>query len=221
MTPAEVITEVRRLVQDQQVPYRYSDAVLLGYVNQTLKRMAIVRPDLFSDIVDIPTAPDTAVQSLPAGAVRLVDIFQVKGGPAIDEVDRETMNRNYPNWMSEPAGVPVNFMRHVKNPDRFFLYPPPLAGTVLIGEYAMSPPDYALADEIAVVAPAYFPAIVDGTVFMAESIDDEHVASGRAKLFYDSFVSQLSTNLQSRKVTDTKAAGLEPGRYAQLRGEVI
>ena len=41
MTPAEVITEVRRLVQDQLVPYRYSDTVLLGYVNQSLQRLAL------------------------------------------------------------------------------------------------------------------------------------------------------------------------------------
>jgi hypothetical protein len=34
------------------------------------------------------------VQALPAEAIRLVDIFQVKGGNAITEVDRETMNRN-------------------------------------------------------------------------------------------------------------------------------
>jgi hypothetical protein len=214
MTPAEVITEVRRIVQDQSVPYRYSDAVLLGYVNQTLKRMAVVRPDLFSDIVDIPTAPDTAVQSLPADAIRLLDIFQVKGGPAINEVDRETMNRNYPGWMAEASSVPVNFMRHVKNPDRFFLYPPPVAGTVLVGEYAKTPPDYALDDAIAVLSDVYFPVIVDGTVFLAESIDDEHVQSGRAKLFYDSFAQMLTTSLQSRKVTDTKGAGLD-------RGEVI
>ena len=51
-------------------------------------------------------------------------------------------------------------------------------------------------------------------MFLAESIDDEHVQSGRAKLFYDSFVQQLGTSLQSRKVTDTKSAGLD-------RGEVI
>jgi hypothetical protein len=211
MTPAEVITEVRRIVQDQSVPYRYSDAVLLGYVNQTLKRMAVVRPDLFSDIGDIPTTPDTAVQSLPADAIRLLDIFQVKGGPAINEVDRETMNRNYPGWMVEASSVPVNFMRHVKNPDRFFLYPPPVAGTVLVGEYAKSPPNYAMADTVDILSDVYFPVVVDGTVFLAESIDDEHVQSGRAKLFYDSFAQMLTTSLQSRKVTDTKSAGLDKG----------
>jgi hypothetical protein len=214
MTPAEVITETRRIIQDELTPYRYSDAVLLGYVNQTLKRMAMLRPDLFSDIVEIPTQTGSAVQTLPVGALRLLDVFQVKDGPAINEVDRETMNRNYPNWMTEPAGVPVNFMRHVKNPDRFFLYPRPQAGVILVGEYAATPPDYALGDSIDLLSGAYFPAIVDGTVYLAESIDDEHVASGRAKLFFDSFVQSLSASLDSRKVTDTKSAGLD-------RGEVI
>lgn len=214
MTPADVIVEVRRIVQDESVPYRYSDAVLLGYVNQTLKRITTLRPDLFSEIVDIPTQTGSAVQSLPADALRLLDVFQVKNGPAINEVDRETMNRNYPNWMTEAAGVPVNFMRHVKNPDRFFLYPRPQAGIVLVGEYAKTPPDYALSDSITLLSEAYFPVVVDGTVYLAESIDNEHVVSGRAKLFYDSFIQSLSVNLQSRKVTDTKNAGMD-------RGEVI
>ena len=211
MTPAEVITEVRRLVQDQSVPYRYSDVVLLGYVNQTLQRMAILRPDLFTDIVDITTTPNVAVQSLPAEAIRLVDIFQVKDGNAITEVDRETMNRNYPGWMSEASGTPVNFMRHVKNPDRYFLYPRPSLGIVLVGEYAKSPIDYTIDATIDVISDTYFPIIVDGTVYLAESIDDEHVQSGRAKLFYDSFVEQLGAGLQSRKLTDTKLAGMESG----------
>ena len=211
MTPAEVITEVRRLVQDQLVPYRYSDAVLLGYVNQSLQRMAILRPDLFTDIVDITTTADAAVQSLPAEAIRLVDIFQVKNGNAITEVDRETMNRNYPGWMNEASGTPVNFMRHVKNPDRYFLYPRPAAGVVLVGEYAKSPIDYTINASIDVISDTYFPIVVDGTVYLAESIDDEHVDSGRAKLFYDSFVEQLGAGLQSRKLTDTKLAGMESG----------
>jgi hypothetical protein len=211
MTPAEVITEVRRIVQDTLAPYRYSDVVMLGYVNQTLKRMAILRPDLFSDIVDIPTTADSAVQSLPIDAIRLLDIFQVKDGAAINEVDRETMNRNYPNWMTETSGTPVNFMRHVKNPDRYFLYPRPTAGVILVGEYAKSPIDYALGATISVISDVYFPVIVDGTVFLAQSIDDEHVDSGRAKLFYDSFTQQLGATLQGRKITDTKNAGMDKG----------
>jgi hypothetical protein len=40
VTPADIITEARVLVQDTRTPYRYSDTLMLGWVNQTLKRMA-------------------------------------------------------------------------------------------------------------------------------------------------------------------------------------
>lgn len=221
MTPADVIAEVRRLAQDQRAPYRYSDADLLGYVNQTLKRMANMRPDLFSAIGDLTTTADSAVQALPADAIRLVDIFSVKNGNAITEVDRETMDRNYPSWSAEPSGTPVNFMRHVKNPDRFFLYPRPAAGVVLVGEYAQVPPTYTLNQTITAPADSFFPTIVNGTMFLAQSIDDEHVSSGRAKLFLDAFTQDLSASFSSRVVTDTKAAGFKPSRATQITGEVI
>lgn len=221
MTPSDIIADVRRILQDVDTPYRYSDTELLGYVNQTLKRMSVIRPDLFGEIGEITTTADSAVQSLPSDALRLIDIFQVKDGSAITEVDREVMSRSHPTWMSEASGTPVNFMRHVKNAERFFLYPRPTAGTVLVAEYARVPSDYALTDTITSPSESYLPVIVDGTVFLAESIDDEHINTNRAKLFLELFTSQLSASLQSRTVTDTKAAGLKASRTTQIVGEVI
>jgi len=221
VTPAEVITEVRSILQDADTPYRYSDTDLLGFVNQTIKRMVVLRPDLFGEIGDIPTTAGSAVQSLPSDALRLIDIFQVKGGNAITEVDRETMARYAPDWMNATAGTPVNFMRHVKNSERFFLYPPPASGTVLVGEYAKVPSDYALTDTITTPSEAFFPTIIDGVVWLAESIEDEAVNSKRAEFFLQLFTSQLSSSLQSRTITDTKPAGLKPSRTDQIIGEVI
>lgn len=221
MTPADVITEVRRIVQDTAAPYRYSDADLLGYINQTLKRMALLRPDLFGVIEDFVTTASSAVQTLPTDAIRLIDVFSVKGGSAVTETDRETMDRNYPSWSVEAAGTPVNYMRHVKNPTRFFLYPPPSSGVQLVIEYAKVPPIYALNDTIAAVPTAFLPTIVSGAVYLAQSIDDEHVSSGRAKLFLDAFTQDLAGTFSSRTVTDTKAAGLKPSRTTLVNGEVI
>lgn len=210
MTPNEIITEARRLIQDTKTPYRYSDAVLLGFVNQTLKRMVVLRPDLFAVIGDIPTTTNTVLQSCPADSTRLIEIFQVKDGDAITEVNRETLDRTTPSWQREEAGQPVNFMRHVRNPNRFFVYPRPAAGVVLVGEYAQTPPEYTLNQEIDYPIDAYFPAVVDGVVFLAESIDNEHVNSNRAKLFQDSFVQSLGVGLQSRAITDTESGGQDP-----------
>lgn len=210
MTPNEVITEVRRLIQDTKTPYRYSDIVLLGFVNQTFKRMVLLRPDLFAVIAEFTTTMGTVLQNCPTDSTRLIEIFQVKDGDAVTEANRATLDRTVPGWQRETAGQPVNFMRHVRNPNRFFVYPAPAAGVVLIGEYAQTPPDYTLDQEVAFPTDAYFPAAVDGVVFLAESIDNEHVNSGRAKLFQDSFVQALGVSLQSRTITDTESGGQDP-----------
>jgi hypothetical protein len=209
MTPNEVITEVRRLVQDTRAPFRYTDTVLLGFVNQTLKRMVLLRPDLFTVMGDIPLTANEVQQECPAGAVRLVEIFRVKGGNAITEASRETLDQTYPEWVSEPPDTPVNFMRHVRNPTKFFVYPQPVSGTTLVGEYVTAPSDYGLNDDIDLPS-GYFTAVVDGTVYLAESVDNEHVNSGRAKMFQESFLQQLGAALQSRSITDTESGGMKP-----------
>jgi hypothetical protein len=57
---------------------------------------------------------------------------------------------------------------------------------------------------------AYLTSVVEGTVYLAESIDNEHVNSGRAKLFQDAFTQGLGVGLQARVVTDTEEGGLDP-----------
>lgn len=210
MTPADIITEARSLIQDTRTPYRYSDVVMLNFVNQTLKRMSILRPDLFSVIGDITTTANTVVQSCPSDSLRLVEIFQIKNGDAVTEVNREVLDQMYPGWVNATAGTPLNFMRHVRNPNKFFLYPRPAADITLVGEYAQVPPAYALNDTIVSLPDAYLPIAVDGVVFLAESVDNEHVNSGRAKLFQDSFNQTLAAGLQTRTITDTEEGGLNP-----------
>lgn len=221
MTPSELIVECRRLLNDTAVPYRYSDAMLLGYVNQVLKRTAILRPDLFGVVGDITVTANSAVQSLPADAHRLIDIFQVKNGGTVTEVDRETMSRTLPSWMSEASGTPVNFMRHIRNPTKFFLYPKPAANVVLVGEYAVAPADYTIDQTISAPPPSFFGALVDGVMFLASSVDDEHVNSGRAKVFLDSFTQQLGVSLQNRALNDTKTAGMSAAPSIARLGEVF
>lgn len=213
MTPSSVITEVRDLIQDTGSTFRYSDTILLRFVNQTLKRMTLLRPDLFSVIVDITTTPNVSEQELPNTAVRLVEIFRNKNGISIEEIGRDLFDRAYPQWTTDPAGVPTKYIRHSRNPRRYFLYPRPAVDTVLVGEYVVTPPTYALSDTISVLPDAYLPTLVDGTVYLAESIDNEHVNTGRAKMFYDSFVESLGVSFQSRSITDN-----EDTNTAQQRG---
>jgi hypothetical protein len=208
MTPAEIIAEARILLQDTRATYRYSDTILLGFVNQSLRRMAVVRPDLFGVITNFTLSAGTVLQSCPADSVRLVEIFQVVGGNAVTEVSRETMDQSTPGWVSEDAGSPVNYVRHPRNPNKFFVYPRPSAGVQLVGEYVQSPPNYTINQSIS-LPDAYYSTLIDGVVFLAESIDNEHVNTGRAKLFQDSFYQGLGVAQQQRVVTDTESGAVD------------
>lgn len=209
MTPEQVLTEVRRLIQDtDSTRYRYTDTALLGHMNQVLKRMCHVRPDLFIVYGDIPTQAGKSLQTLPDGAVRLVEIYHVKGGEAVVETVRETLDETYPGWHSATPGTPINYVRHMRNPDKYFLTPPPATGTILVGEYVQTPPNYMLKQPIE-LSDVYFPIVVDGTIWLTESIDNEHVNSGRAEMYKKTFYEGLGITLETRAVTDTESGGMK------------
>ena len=209
MTPQAVITEVRRLLLDETEPYRYSDTFLLGLVNQGLKRMAVLRPDLFAAVGTVTCDEDAVVQSAPADSIRLIEVYSVVGGNAVTETNRETLDQNVPSWPADTQGAAVNWMRNVRNPNKFYIYPKAPVGHVLSVEYAQTPSDYALVDTVLLLPGAYFPVVVDVTMFLAESVDNEHVTSGRAKMFQDSFTQALGLSTQSRSITDTETGGLD------------
>ena len=210
MKLSAVLTEVRRVLQDNTAPYRYSDTYLLGFANQALKRMAVLRPDLFAYIGTVTCTANAVIQSAPSDSIRIMEVFQVQGGNGVTEVNRDSLDETYPGWMNDAAGACVNWMRHVRNPNRFFIYPKAPAGQVLVVEYSQAPPDYAADADVALLPDAYFPVVVDGTIFLAESVDNEHVNSNRAQLFQQTFTQALGVNAQSRTLTDTEEAGLDP-----------
>jgi len=210
MKLSAVLTEVRRVLQDNTAPYRYSDTYLLGFANQALKRMAVLRPDLFAYIGTVTCTANAVIQSAPADSIRVMEVFQVQGGNGVTEVRRDSLDETYPGWMNDAAGACVNWMRHVRNPNRFFIYPKAPTGQVLVVEYSQAPPDYTADADVALLPDAYFPVVVDGTIFLAESVDNEHVNSNRAQLFQQTFTQALGVNAQSRTLTDTEEAGLDP-----------
>ena len=203
----DVITETRRILQDTNSPQRYSDAVLLGFANQALKRIAVLRPDLFAFISTMTCTQDSVIQSSPSDSIRIIEVYSVVGGNAIIETNREALDQAYPTWMNDPAGAAVNFMRHVRNANKFFIYPKAPANQVLNIEYAQTPPDYTADQTVALLPDAYFPVVVDATVFLAESVDNEHVNSNRAQLFQQSYTQALGVATQARTITDTERGG--------------
>jgi hypothetical protein len=201
MKPADIIDDAKRIAQDNGIlrtPDLYADATFLTFVNKTLKQTAILRPDLFAVLAELSTAPNVAEQSLPTDAIKLLDIFSIRNGSAIVEVSRQVMDRSYPQWRSDASGVPVNFMRHPLNPNRYFLYPRPVAGIVLSGEYARTPPEYTLQQDIEVIPDSYQPVIVFGVLTHIAGIENPTQDGQRYNQFQQTYLGMLQTESDQR-----------------------
>jgi hypothetical protein len=217
VTPADIIVDVRRMAQDNGLlrsPDSYIQSTLLGYTNQTLKHIATLRPDLFTLMGDIPTQPNVVEQVMPADSIRLTNIFAIKDGPAVLEVSRQMMDYSYPQWRSEPAGLPVNYMRHPQNPNRYFLYPKPQPGVVLMGEYVQAPPAYAEDEQIALLPDSFLPTVVSGVLMLIAGTENPTRNTERYTQFEKAFIAALETNMRSRTLTDKADAGIS-GRPMQ------
>lgn len=203
MKPADIIDDAKRVAQDNGIlrtPDLYADATFLAFVNKVLKQTAVLRPDLFALVTDLATTPDVVEQSLPADSIKLLDIFSVRDGFAIVEVSREVMDRSYPRWRLDSSGTPVNFMRHPQNHNKYFLYPRPAAGIVLSGEYAQTPPDYTLQQDIQLLPESYQPVIVAGVLVHISSIENPTTDNQRYAQFQQTYIGMLQTEADRRAV---------------------
>lgn len=205
-TVAEIVTEAREMLLDETAPYRYSDDFIVRKVNQVLRRMIIVRPDLFTTIAPISCVAGV-LQSCPADSVRLMDVTVNSANKAVKEINQEVLDLMFPSWAGDSSVPATNWMRYPRDPNRFYIYPPAAAGDALTIVYAKSTPAYLLGDTVA-LQDAYFPVLLDGVCWLMESMDAEHVESSRAKMFKDAYEGALGAGLTARKITDTEEAGM-------------
>ncbi len=212
----DIITTVRRLVQDETTAYRYSDAFLLDLCNQGLKRIQLIRPDLFSYVSTVACTQGEVIQSAPSDSLRIIEVYSIVGGTGLVEADREVLDQTIPTWPNDAEAAAINWMRHVRNPNKFFIYPQAPSGQSLDIEYSQVPTTYDGTTTVTLLPDAYIPALVDVVVFLAESIDNEHVTNGRAKMYKDLFLAELGATTASLPVTDTESAGQDP-----LKVEVV
>jgi hypothetical protein len=203
----DVIAEVRRIIQDETTTYRYSDAFLLSMSNQALKRVQLLRPDLFSYVSTVACTAGEVIQAAPSDSLRVIEVYSVVGGGGIVEADREVLDQTIPTWPNDTAAAAVNWMRHVRNPNKFFIYPQAPSGQSLDIEYSQVPATYDGTTAVTLLPDAYFPVVVDVVVFLVESVDNENVSNQRAQLYKDSYTEMLGVTSASRPVTDTENAG--------------
>ena len=139
--------------------------------------------------VDYPQLVDQTAEVAAAGAVvqRRSESSPLLYGGSADDRDQRTA----PEWA-----------RHPKSPNRFFFTPAPAAGAQLRVEYSQIPALAPGATEIPLLGDGYRTSMIHAVVWLAESVNDASVVSGRARMFQEAFMGALNVEAQARVITD-------------------
>ena len=199
----DVADQARLVVQDTRDPKRILNDTLHKFANQSVKRLALLRPDLYNVTVPIECQPNSFIVDLPQDCMRLTEVECIAGSNAtVVETDRDSMDYGKPNWRMEPQGPATDWMRNPRKSASFWIYPRAPENQSLLVTYAKQPRDYTPDEEVEVLSDVWFPVLVDIVIFLIQSMSDEAVNSNRAALFRDNYLRAISSSLDSRLLID-------------------
>lgn len=149
VTAQQIIDRAKETLLDPNAT-RWTEPELLDYLNAGIKAIVTNKPDAFLVTADVALTPNSSRQSIPTGALQLVDIVRVVDeGGAVRQIDRGTLDKMDPDWHST-SGVPKHFTQDVRNPKEFYVYPVPVTAVQVEMVYAGVPADIIISDPIPV-----------------------------------------------------------------------
>ncbi|WP_257293456.1 DUF6682 family protein [Endozoicomonas sp. YOMI1] len=141
-----IIQRVRNLLQDNTPVPRWTNSDLLDAYNEALLAVVQNRPDVNSQLLAY-TCQAQAVQSLPPGTYRLLDIVDnPTTGRTVIATTRNSLDSLLPNWTTATGTEVEQFVYDQKSPAVFYVYPVPPADHQLNLLVSQAPARIAITD---------------------------------------------------------------------------
>lgn len=151
MQALELVRKVARDLNDYEEGHehaRWKADALLGYLDDAMRAVVLLRPDAYSVTVPVLLATGSTKQSIPADGVRFLSIVRNMGsdgqtpGLPVTPVAREDLDAANQDWHDEGFSTVVDhFIYDDTVPTVFFVSPPPAAGVYVDVSYARIPPN--------------------------------------------------------------------------------
>lgn len=200
----DVLKSAQRILNDQS-NLTWTMDEMVSWLNAAQRSVVLLRPDASSDIKQI-TLGEGALQTLPDGSIRLLDVRCNVGGRACTYVEKSALDSYDPSWRTAtPDSTVVHWLYDDRVPLRFEVYPPQPAsgqGTIEISR-STCPTDCTLVnvngesvDSVIGIPDIFEEALVDYCVYRCYSKDAEYtVRGGKAEMTYQSFLQRLGFQL--------------------------
>lgn len=125
-TAKQVIDSAVEVLHDD-AGVRWPRADLLGYLNDGQREVLLYRPDASTALVNHTLAAGF-LQTLPAQAIRLMDVKCNVSGRACKLAKRDSLDDQRPSWRTDPSSATIKAWTYdERDPKRFEVWPPATA----------------------------------------------------------------------------------------------
>lgn len=132
MTPSEVITEARVILNDEEGSPRYSDAKLLVYVNDWAKQLARSKPSVFHATQSLALTASQETQEVSRSTtLGLADVLRTSGGARIRKVPETQIEEHLRFAYATGAYEPELWCPVDGDAWRFSVFPKPASASAL------------------------------------------------------------------------------------------
>lgn len=225
-TGQDLITEVRRVIHDEDATFRWADAELLDYLNAGQRAIVVLLPEAntVETIVDLATSR-TARQLIPTGGIKFIKATANygQGGTAsqgtIRYAEKDVLDTYEPDWEYVSKKVDgLNYFEHFchdkREPKVYYLYPVPVVDNKRVGIlYSQAPTELTALTEDVQLSDEYTESLVSYIIYRAltkESRDTMPAA------FQKDLYNQFLTVLGLKRVVEERVS---PSEVAAPEGD--
>lgn len=186
----DVLVRAREVLNDPH-KVRWTDDALMYWLNDALGLLAQSAPNLFSK---------SSKHTCKAGATQTLSIDRLIRFDSVDGAlpcDRTVLDAFLPGWRKAEPGPIQNWMPSPDGPTKFLVYPPSPTGQALDVRYVQAPDLLTNVLFELPVSDDFISPLADYVIGMAEAKDADHVTTGRAQVFMQSFASKIGIRAEA------------------------
>lgn len=184
----DVLRRVSIVLQDDE-HVRWPQEELLLWLNDAASEIVIRRPAARSITQEI-TLTEGVRQSLPEGAVQLLDVTRNVPGRPISRVMRRLLDDQYPDWYTQPVTRTKDIKHYTLedvNPTQFYVYPPAREGMKVEAMFSQTPPAVTSDADTIDLDRAYMGPLVSYILYRAMAKDSEYANGALSAAHFQAF----------------------------------
>jgi len=200
----DLIDRAEEILQDT-TNVRWSQQTLLDYLNDAQREIVLFRPDANPVNASFTLTANSAKQSLPSAALRLLSIYRNSNPTSkpITNIERRVLDDQIEDWHGTTATNVEHYVYVPLDPKIFYIYPHTTASEATIEiVYSSSPTDITISNfssDTTVISldDIYANAILDYMLYRAYQKDTEYAGDlQRSGVYMQSFQNSLGIKNQ-------------------------